>query len=165
MSTDLIAFKISMLQGKQAILKITISVFLMLICNKTFLWLTFFIFKGNAQFLFLYNLQKSSVNVYLMKTFKKHCYRKTNCVFLKFQGRNLLKVAAFTTFPISIMVSFEIHQRFKSHFLNKLRVSFKNTVWFPWLPIICFANTPSHIAINENVSVVSKCIYVATIIN
>ena len=40
--------------------------------------------------------------------------------------RKLLKVAAFVKFPTSIMVLFEIHQRFKDHFLNELRVYFKN---------------------------------------
>ena len=39
--------------------------------------------------------------------------------------RKLLKVAAFVIFPTSITVLFEIHQRFKGHFLNELRVSFK----------------------------------------
>ena len=36
-----------------------------------------------------------------------------------------MKVATFETFPISIMVLYEIHQRFKGHFLNELRVSFE----------------------------------------
>ena len=36
-----------------------------------------------------------------------------------------MRVADFVIFPTSIMVLFEIHQRFKGHFLNKLRVSFK----------------------------------------
>ena len=35
-----------------------------------------------------------------------------------------LKVRAFVIFPTSIMVLFEIHQRFKGHFLNELCVSF-----------------------------------------
>ena len=61
------------------------------------------VFKGNAQFLFLRNPQRLSVNVCLMKTIKKDCQEL--CVFLK--------VAAFVTFAISIMVLFEIHQRFK----------------------------------------------------
>ena len=41
--------------------------------------------------------------------------------------RKLLKVAAFVIFPASIMVSFEIHERFKGHFLNEIRVSFKSS--------------------------------------
>ena len=36
---------------------------------------------------------------------------------------NLLKLAVFLRFPTSIMVLLEIHQRFKDHFLNELRVS------------------------------------------
>ena len=39
-----------------------------------------------------------------------------------------LKVAAFVIFSTFIMVLFEIHQRFKGHFLNKLRVAFKDTL-------------------------------------
>ena len=38
--------------------------------------------KGNEQFLFLCNPQKSTVNVCLMKIIKKHCHKKSNCVFL-----------------------------------------------------------------------------------
>ena len=37
--------------------------------------------KGNAQFIFLCNPQKSSVNVCLMNLIKKHCHKKSNCVF------------------------------------------------------------------------------------
>ena len=33
-------------------------------------------FKGNAQFLFLCNLQKSLIIVCLMKIIKKHCHKK-----------------------------------------------------------------------------------------
>ena len=36
----------------------------------------FEILKGNAQFLFLCNPQKSSVNVCFMKIIKKHCHKK-----------------------------------------------------------------------------------------
>ena len=39
--------------------------------------------------------------------------------------KKLLKVAAFVLFPTSLMALFEIHQRFKGHFFNELRVSFK----------------------------------------
>ena len=45
------------------------------------------------------------------------------CVF-KLRWRKLLKVAAFVIFSTSIMVLFEIYQRFKDSFLNKMRVSF-----------------------------------------
>ena len=41
-------------------------------------------------------------------------------------SRKLLKVAAFEIYPTSMMALFEIHQRFKGHFLNELRVSFKD---------------------------------------
>ena len=36
----------------------------------------FEILKGNAQFLFLCNPKKSSVNVCFMKIIKKHCHKK-----------------------------------------------------------------------------------------
>ena len=39
--------------------------------------------------------------------------------------KKLLKVAAFVLFPTSLMALFEIHQWFKGHFFNELRVSFK----------------------------------------
>ena len=32
--------------------------------------------KGNAQFIFLCNAQKSSVDVFLMRNIKKHCHKK-----------------------------------------------------------------------------------------
>ena len=38
--------------------------------------------KRNAQFLFLCNLQKLSVNVCLIKIIKKHRHKNSNCVFL-----------------------------------------------------------------------------------
>ena len=59
-----------------------------------------------------------------LENIKKHCHKKSNCVFLQLRSRNLLKAAAFVIFPTSIMILFEIHQRFKGHFLNELRVSF-----------------------------------------
>ena len=81
--------------------------------------------KGNAQFLFLCNPQKSSVNVSLMKIIEEHCHKKKElCVFVDLVKKTL-KVTAFETFPISIMVLFEIHQGFKGRFLNELYVSFK----------------------------------------
>ena len=60
------------------------------------------------------------------KKLKSTVTKKKVIVFLKLWWRKLLKVAAFVTFPLSIMVFFEIHQRFKGHFLNKLRISFKS---------------------------------------
>ena len=38
--------------------------------------------KGNAQFIFLCNPQKSSFNICLIKLLKKHCHKNSNCVFL-----------------------------------------------------------------------------------
>ena len=55
---------------------------------------------------------------------KKHCYKKVIAFFYNL-GEEKVKVAALVIFPISIMVLLEIHQRFKGHFLNELRVSFK----------------------------------------
>ena len=63
-------------------------------------------FKGNGQFIFLCNPQKSLVNVCLMKNLKSTVTKKSNCVFLQFSWRNLLKVAAFVIFPTSIMLFF-----------------------------------------------------------
>ena len=80
------------------------------------------------QFLFLCNPQKSLVNLCLMKIIKKLCHKKGNSVFLQQWWRKPLKVAAFETFPISIMVLFEIHQRFKGHFLKELCFSFKENL-------------------------------------
>ena len=39
--------------------------------------------------------------------------------------KKLLKLGAFVILTTYIMVLFEIHQRFKGHFVNELRVSFK----------------------------------------
>ena len=38
--------------------------------------------KGNAKFIFLYNPQKSLVNVCLIININKHCHKKSNCVVL-----------------------------------------------------------------------------------
>ena len=46
--------------------------------------------------------------------------------FYNFGEENFLKVTAFITFPIPMMVLFETHQRFKGHLLNELRVSFND---------------------------------------
>ena len=67
--------------------------------------------KGNAQFLFLCNPQKSTVNILFLITLVK-------------------KSSSFCTFPVSKMVLLEIHERFKGHVLNQLRVSFKNFAKF-----------------------------------
>ena len=58
-------------------------------------------FKGNAQFIFLCNPQKFSVNVCLIKNIKKHFHKiKEFCV------RKLLKISAFVIFRTSVMVLF-----------------------------------------------------------
>lgn len=61
-------------------------------------------FKVNMLFIFLSHLQKSSINVCLINLLKKHCHKNVT-VFL----------AAFI-FSTSIMVFFEIHQKFEGHF-------------------------------------------------
>ena len=49
------------------------------------------------------------------------------------------KVAVFVIFPTSVMVLLEIHQRFKGHFLNESRISFKYI--FLWTEIVATATT------------------------
>ena len=53
-----------------------------------------------------------------MRNIKKHCHKK---VIVRFYNFGI----TFVIFSSSIMALFEIHQRFKGHFLNELRVSFK----------------------------------------
>ena len=55
---------------------------------------------------------------------KKHCHKKSMCIFI-ISVKKTFKVAAFAIFWSSIMVLFEIHKKFKGHFLNELCVSFK----------------------------------------
>ena len=73
-------------------------------------------FKGNAQFIFLCNLQKSLFNFCLIMILKSNVTKKVIMGFNNLGEEN---------FPTSIMVLFEIHQKFKGHFLNELCVSFK----------------------------------------
>ena len=55
---------------------------------------------------------------------KKHCHKEC---FYNLGEENFLKVTAYNViFPTSITVLFEIHQRFKGHFLTELRVSLKH---------------------------------------
>ena len=61
-----------------------------------------------------------------MKILKSTVTKKEIVCFYNL-GEKLLKVAASVIFPTSIMVLFEIHERFKDHFLNELRISFKGT--------------------------------------
>ena len=79
-------------------------------------------FEENVQFIFLCSPQKSSVNVCIMKILKSTVTKKVIVCFYNLGE----EVVAFIIFPTSIMVLFETHQRFKGHFLNELRVSFKN---------------------------------------
>ena len=60
-----------------------------------------------------------------MKILEKHSHKKVIECFNNL-GKGNLKVAAFVIHSTSIMALFEIHQKCKSHFLNELRVSFKN---------------------------------------
>ena len=68
--------------------------------------------------------QKSSVNVFLMRNIKKHCHKNVIVHLFNLIEENL-EEQAFVIFPTSIMALFENHQRFKGHFLNKLRFSYK----------------------------------------
>ena len=71
--------------------------------------------RGNAQFIFLFNPKKSSVNVCLMKILKSTVTKNVVvCIY------NFCNISNF------LNGLFEIHQRFKGQFLNELRVSFKN---------------------------------------
>ena len=85
--------------------------------------------KGNVQFIFFCNPQKSSVNVCIMEILKSTVTKKVIVCFNNLgEWRKLLEVAAFVIFPASIMVffrTFKIHQGFRGHFLNELRGCFK----------------------------------------
>ena len=61
-----------------------------------------------------------------MKIFKSTATEKVIVCFYNLGEENFLNVAAFVIFPTSIMILFEIYQRFKGHFLNELRISFKS---------------------------------------
>ena len=77
------------------------------------------VLKENAnKFLFLYNLS------FPWKELNNTVAKKVIVSFYNFE-KKLLKIAAFVIFPTSITVFFEIHKRFKGHFLNKLHVSCK----------------------------------------
>ena len=62
-------------------------------------------------------------NSYFPVTPKNHRLKKNVC-FYNIGEEIFLKVAPFVTFPISVMVLLQIHQRFKGHFLNEGHVSF-----------------------------------------
>ena len=100
----------------------------------------------------------SNFQICISVPLKSTVTKKRNCASFKLKWRKLLKEAAFAIFPTSIIALFEIHQRFKGHFLNELRVSFKHRLYFrKWL----FVNTwPSffweNITLNINVSLNMK---------
>ena len=64
-----------------------------------------------------------------MKILKSTATKKVIVCFYNL-CKKLLKVAAFVIFTTSIMVLFEIHQRFKGHVLNELRVSLFEAYFF-----------------------------------
>ena len=66
---------------------------------------------------------KNHRNVCLMKILKSTVHKKSNCVFLSLGEENFEKQQLLQT---SIMVLFEIQQRFKGHFFTELCVSFND---------------------------------------
>ena len=96
------------------------------ICELLLLIISPAFFKGNAQFIFLCNTQKSSANACLIRILKSTVTEEVIVCFYNLRwGKFLIKVAAFVIFPTTAMVLFEISQGFKGHFLNELRVFFK----------------------------------------
>ena len=86
-------------------------------------------FKGKVQFIFLCNPQQAFANVCLMKKLKSTVTKKVIVCFYNFCEENFWKwQLLYIIFPTSMMVLFEIHQRFKGHLLSKLRVSCKKSV-------------------------------------
>ena len=59
-----------------------------------------------------------------MKILKSTVTKKVIVCFYCLDEKKILKVP-FVKYPTTIMVLFEIHQRFKGYFLKGLRVSFK----------------------------------------
>ena len=60
---------------------------------------------------------------------KSSVTKKVIVCFYNLGEENFLKVAAFVIFRTLVMVLFEIHQRVKGHFLNKLLVSLRELKW------------------------------------
>ena len=90
-----------------------------------------FIFKGNAQFIFLCNPQKSSVNVWIMKISKSTVRKKKLFLFISYVKKTF-KSSRFYNIS-NFHNGFVWNPRFKGHFLNELRVSFNNhTVPICW---------------------------------
>ena len=59
-----------------------------------------------------------------MKNIKRHCHKKVIVCFYNL-GEEDKNSSLLNIFNTSIMVLFEINQRFKVHFLNELRVCFR----------------------------------------
>ena len=74
--------------------------------------------KGNVQFIFFCNPQKSSVNVCIMEILKSTVTKKVIVCFNNLGEENFLKVAPFVIFPTSLIVLFEIHS------INESKVTF-----------------------------------------
>ena len=68
----------------------------------------------------------------------------------RWRWRKLLKVAALVIFSISIMVLLEIHERFKGHFLNELRVSFNSDIYHFQMSLIHLFKKMKH----ENLGII-----------
>ena len=90
-------------------------------------WLNNANFKGKTQFIFLRNPPKYSANVCLMKKFNSTVTKKVVVYFITFV-KETFENSRYIIIPTSMMVLFEIHQRFKGHLLNKLCVSSKKSV-------------------------------------
>ena len=60
-----------------------------------------------------------------MKLLTSTATKKVIVSFYNLGEENITKVGAFVMFPTSIIVLFEIYQRFKGHFLNECGVSLK----------------------------------------
>ena len=68
----------------------------------------------------------------------------------KVKVKKTLKVAALVIFSISIMVLLEIHERFKGHFLNELRVSFNSDIYHFQMSLIHLFKKMKH----ENLGII-----------
>ena len=69
--------------------------------------------KGKADFIFLYNPQKSSVNAFLMRKIKKHGHKKAIVRFHDLGKEKSFKSSSFcniSNIHNAIVALFEIHQ-------------------------------------------------------
>ena len=106
--------------------------------------------------MFLCN-QKLSPYVSLMKILKSTVTKKIILCFYNLSEKKILKVAPLVIFPTCIKVLFKIHQRFKGHFLNELRVSFKPNLKMLGLHLYSLLLTPR--ISNNEVFVISDRAY------